>query len=377
MNEFALYIHYPFCIKRCHYCGFASAVYNRSQAVNYHKALLKEIAIQSRQQPWQDGTLRSIYFGGGTPSLMSSEAIIELLNVIRKSFTYPPEIEVTIEANPGASDRKRFNAFRKAGINRLSIGAQSFNDDELKLLGRIHSAKDIYTAVKKASSAGFNNISLDLIYGIPGQTVKSFLISVHRALDLNIQHLSTYALTIEEKTRFAQMINYGTLSQPDSDLAAEQYLELCKIMKQAGFYHYELTNFARPDYQSQHNWTYWRRIPYLGVGTAAHSFDGKRRFWNPRNTDQYIRRVNTPENGIEEELLTEYEELEEKVYLSLRTSDGLEMEIAQRISSSEAIEELLTNRFLKSRDNRLFVPEEKWLLLDEIVLKLLSSNKKF
>ncbi len=372
MSEFALYIHYPYCLSRCRYCGFASSVLDERQAERYRAALSRELTLRASQSPYNASRLRSIYFGGGTPSLMPAEYMKELLEGIRNSFDYPSDIEVTLETNPGVSKLDNLYAFRDAGVNRLSIGAQSFHDDELKFLGRIHSADDIKTTVKQARTAGFDNVSLDLIYGVPGQSVGSFITSVHRALYLDIDHLSTYALSIEKGTEFAKLIEGGKLSKPDPDFAAEQYTELCCVMRDAGFNHYELTNFARPRRQSHHNWTYWRRIHYLGIGTAVHSFDGVRRFWNTRDTTVYIDLINSVKTAVtDEETLLPEEVLEETIYLGLRTIDGLDRVIADKASDPEKIEELLSNDFLILQNGRLHIPEQRWLLLDEIALKLL------
>ncbi len=372
MSEFALYIHYPYCLSRCPYCGFASSVLDERQAERYRAALSCELTLRTSQSPWNESRLRSIYFGGGTPALMPAEYLKELLEGIRNRFDYPPDIEVTLETNPGVCKIDNIRAFRDAGVNRLSVGAQSFHDDELKFLGRIHSADDIDTAVKQARTAGFDNLSLDLIYGIPGQSVGSFITSVRHALDLEIVHLSTYALSIEKGTEFARLIEEGKLSKPDPDLAAEQYAELCCVMRDAGFDHYELTNFARPNRQSDHNWTYWRRIPYLGLGAAAHSFDGVSRCWNTRDTALYIDLIKSGKTAVtDEETLLPEEELEETVYLGLRTIDGLDEAVAGQVASPEILEELLSHEFLTLRNARLHIPEQRWLLLDEIALKLL------
>lgn len=374
MHDFALYIHYPFCLQRCYYCGFTTNVIDKAMAVRYHEALLTELNLRAEEQTWQDGKLRSIYFGGGTPALMTIDFLTRFLNRIRDCFVYPPNIEVTIETNPGINNSEILQAFHETGINRLSIGAQSFHDDELQLLGRIHRVDDIVRTVKIGRETGFDNISLDLIYGIPGQSVSSFVGSVSAVIDLGIKHLSAYILTIEKGTRFDHMIENGALMEPDSDLAADQYQELCRIMGKAGFKHYELTNFARKDRESRHNQTYWKRMPYLGLGTGAHTFYGNSRCWNLRKTIDYIDRLNSckiPQEG--RELLSLNEELEEQIYLSLRTSDGLDPELAQKASDSHILENLIIKGFMIIRNGRFRVPEEHWLLLDEIVLKLLSK----
>jgi oxygen-independent coproporphyrinogen-3 oxidase len=298
-----------------------------------------------------------------------------LFNKIRKYFNLMPEIEITIETNPGSGVNAKYSEFFKLGINRLSIGAQSFNDTELQALGRIHSANDIGDAVKAARKAGFSNISLDLLYGFPGQTAESFQISLQKALDLNPRHLSTYALSIENETHFARMVKNGSLSAPDPDQAADQYAMLIEVMKNAGYIHYELTNFAKPGFESTHNKTYWQRIPYLGIGTAAHSFDGQNRFWNMGSTDTYISKLNSDKSPIDNsELVTPSEQLEEQLYLGLRTTKGIDIQTSLKYYNQSVLNELVSTGFLIIQDSRYLVPEEHWLLLDEVVLRILSTS---
>jgi len=344
-------------------------------AEQYHTVLHHELELRGSEPPWRGGRLRSLYFGGGTPSLMPPERLVEMIDKIKRRFEFPQDIEITLEANPGAIDRDAFTSFRAVGVNRLSIGAQSFDDEELKFLGRIHSSQDVVDTVKSARSVGFDNLSLDIIYGLPGQTVDSFSSSIQRALDLGINHLSTYALTIESGTEFAHAVRIGRIETPDPDRAAEQYLALCKIMRDAGFDHYELTNFARPGHQSIHNWTYWRRLPYLGLGVSAHSFDGRKRWWNTRGIEQYgyyLDAGSLPLDG--EEMLNDTESQEEEVYLNLRADYGLKLESALILTSQATLDGLIQDDFLYLADEKLHVPEEKWLLLDEIVLRLLINQ---
>ncbi|MCF7811088.1 radical SAM family heme chaperone HemW [bacterium] len=375
MTKFALYIHYPFCIKRCNYCAFVSSVIDDKIANSYQKVLLTELKQKADEQPWRDGKIRSAYFGGGTPSLMPVDFIEILLNTISNSFCLTPETEITIETNPGSDVNDRFKEFFKLGINRLSIGAQSFNDDELKLLGRIHSTDDICDAVQAGREAGFENISLDLLYGIPGQTVNSFQTSLQKALDLNPTHLSTYALSIEDNTPFARMVKNGSLSAPDPDLAADQYSMLIDVMKNAGFNHYELTNYSKSGFESTHNKTYWQRTPYLGIGTAAHSFDGQKRFWNTNSIETYIRNLKSDKIPLNNtEFISPPEQIEEQLYLGLRTSAGLDVDFARKHFSKNTLRELVLDGFLNIQHRKYLVPEKKWLLLDEVVLKILSTS---
>lgn len=372
-NSIALYIHYPFCLSRCNYCSFITAVDTDNSAEKYRDALFKEIELRTEQPAWINREIHSIYLGGGTPALIPAEYLSKLLHLIRDKWKTTHDLEVTIETNPTSLEKTDLHELRRIGINRLSIGAQSFDPGELNLLGRRHSPQSIIDTVHQAREAGFTNISLDLLYGIPYQTVKRFRDNVTKAIGLEVNHLSTYALSIEKGTPFSAWITRGDLPYPDADTVSDQYMKLLAIMKEAGFEHYELTNFARPGYRSRHNCTYWERKPYLGLGCAAHSFDGSRRQWNSSVTSTYLQTLIQNRDPIEgSEILNEEEVFEEELYLSLRTSAGiLKTELISRIDQS-ALRELVEGGFLLLQDGRYHVPDIKWLLLDEIILRLLT-----
>ncbi len=337
--------------------------------------LLREVARRASEPPWRGGRITSIYFGGGTPSLMPPDFVRWFLGELRARWEVVDGLEITLEANPGTGDAERFREFRRAGINRLSIGAQSFNDRELRTLGRIHSAAEAQNAVHLARDAGFDNISLDLIYGIRGQSTASFADSVRRAVALGIEHLSTYALSIENGTPLAAAVGRGDEDPPDPDLAADQYAALCSVMREAGFDHYELTNFSLPGRCSRHNFAYWRRQPYLGIGSAAHSFDTQRRFCNQRRAEDYIAALEQGLDPVENcEILTPWDEFTERVYLALRTRDGLPGGFLKVAADPGAVGELLARGFLIRSHGTVRIPEERWLLLDEIVLRILPRT---
>ena len=392
---FSLYVHYPFCIHRCPYCGFATAVERKNDSERYRSRLLEELRRRAEEPPWQGGRVSSIYFGGGTPSLMPPEFCSSILQFVNSSIPEPthrltdpptnqnsairnPQSEITLEANPGTRDAANFSAFRQAGVNRLSIGAQSFHPSELRFLKRAHSVDDIGETVRMAREAGFNNVSLDLIYGVPGQTVDSFRNSVLRALDLGIDHLSTYTLSIEEGTPFASDVKEGKMPAPNPDFAADQYAILIDMMRDAGFEHYELTNYAKPDKWSRHNFAYWQRTPYLGLGLGAHSFDGRRRFWNSRDSNVYCETLTRGEYPIEGwEDLDEKQEEEEGIYLSLRTRAGIAEETASNLFNTVNMASLLEGGFIRRENGRFHIAESHWLLLDEIVLRLLRMPENW
>jgi len=344
---------------------------DRGEEERYKEALTSELTRYTITDARWRGEIATVYFGGGTPSLMNTDFISKLLYSLRTDPGIAPDAEITLEANPRSVDVPALKRLRAAGINRLSIGGQSFVPEELALLGRRHDPATIGGAVADAREAGFDNISLDLIYGLPGSTLDSFGHSLRSAFDLGIDHLSSYALSIEPGTPFARMTRSGKLPPLDPDLAADQYQLMTEIARDHGFIHYELTNFSRPGNWSRHNYSYWRRIPYLGVGPSAHSFDGSKRFWNCRGTDDYIARIRSGVSAIDgEELLTDEEIVREQVYLALRTMDGLPLDHAERHCSPDSLNELSASGFLELRNNRWHIPEAHWLLLDEIVLRL-------
>ncbi len=373
LNIFSIYLHYPFCRARCLYCAFATDTENQDISAEYRDLIFQEMETRSMQEPWEDGQVVSVYFGGGTPSLMPPEFPERIIARIGSFWELQTNAEITIETNPGIIDTNRYAEFFRIGINRLSIGAQSFHDSELRTLGRIHSVEEIYKTVDIARKAGFKNISLDLIYGIPGQTIESVLESTKRVIDLGVEHLSTYSLSIERDTPFEMMANMGHLKLPDQDLVADEYAAICEEMNRAGFEHYELTNFACPGKSSIHNRIYWQRKPYLGLGTGSHSYDGKNRFWNPSDTGEYLSCIRENIDPVyESEKLTDSQIAEEIIYLSLRTDDGLDMDYAYRKCDNEAIKEFLHTGILELREDRFYVVEKHWLLLDEIVACLLQ-----
>lgn len=387
MTRFALYIHYPFCSSKCPYCGFASEVETDNSSEFYFERTLDELKHKSQQKPWRGGELLSIYIGGGTPSLMSESQVDRLIGEVRQCFKLTDDIEITLEANPGSVEANKFTEFRHSGINRLSIGAQSFQPDELKMLGRRHSVGDIRQSVNKGREAGFDNISLDLIYALPQregytrQSAASFAESVRQAVALDIDHLSAYTLTIEQNTPFETFVRSGTLSSPDPDQAAEHYETLVEIMSEAGYEHYELTNFAKPGRHSRHNCAYWNRTPYLGIGLGSHSFDGERRSWNSRDLAKYIATPAStadPADGFE--TISHRQAIEEEIYLSLRLSGGLKVtELIEREATQiqDNIANLTKAGFLLEQNGGWRIPESRWLLLDEIVLRLLEvSNNR-
>lgn len=288
-SPIALYVHIPFCETKCPYCDFNTYAAIEPLMPAYADALQTEIALWGALLDSPE--VHSVFFGGGTPSYLPAEHIQRAMRTIRSAFHLQPDAEVTLEANPGDFTARKLDAYLSCGVNRLSIGVQSFDDDLLKILGRRHTANDATDAYRMASTAGFRNISIDLMYGLPRQRLEQWQCTLGKALELAPPHISMYCLTLEGGTPMEQWTAQGKLPEPDADLAADMYTTAQSHMAQAGYRHYEISNWAQPNMLSRHNLTYWRNEPYLGVGPGAHSYLCKRRFFNIKSPREYTRRM--------------------------------------------------------------------------------------
>jgi oxygen-independent coproporphyrinogen III oxidase len=321
-----LYLHIPFCLQKCPYCAFVSKQAAHGEIDIYVERLLQEMRLAAgRYQTSQP--LKSVYLGGGTPSLLSPQQISQLMQQTEKLFGIDCHAEITMEVNPGTIDEERLAGFRQAGINRLSIGVQSFDPDMLKLLGRVHSADQARNAFAAARSAGFNNIGIDLIHSLPGQSMAMWQKELQQAIQLAPQHLSIYGLTIEEETPFAATYQSEDLL-PDEDSSADMYEAADKVLTAAGYEHYEIANYARPGFRSQHNSGYWQRDGYLGLGAGAHSFlrcgEYGIRFGNSTYIDQYCKDISTGKLSHQDlHELNREDAMAEFMFLGLRMSDGV------------------------------------------------------
>ncbi len=325
----SLYIHIPFCASKCPYCDFFSQVGSQLDIDEYIRLLILNIDVFEDNKS-QISPLQTIFFGGGTPSLLSAQQVEKTLNQLGKIFGFTDDIEISLEANPGTVDLKKLQGFRHAGVNRLSLGIQSINDQNLQLLGRIHTAAQGRQSVDAARKAGFENLSLDLIFALPGQNLRNLQQEIAALLDLSPEHISLYGLSFEEGTSFFSRLQSGELSPCDEDIYAEQYLMLHEQLSVAGFEHYEISNFALSDRRCRHNQVYWQRESCLAIGAGAHSFNdhgwGER--WHiPANLQNYSESLLQGNNPAE--LLETYLQqsaMREFVYLALRTRDGIDME---------------------------------------------------
>ena len=323
----SLYLHIPFCLAKCSYCDFASYVLPESWHTPYIAALESEVCDVGAG--WQRPTLKTLYIGGGTPTVLSSAQLRSLIAASGRAFLLAPDAEITVEANPGTVTDASLEGLRQAGANRLSLGVQSFQPPHLQLLGRIHTAAQARGAVALARAVGFANLNLDLIYGLPGQTLDQWQADLHEALALAPEHLSLYALTIEEDTPLAARITCGETPTPDADLAAEMYEIAQSVLADAGYVHYEISNWARSragdgDYRCRHNLTYWHNEPYAGCGVAAHSWLLGRRRANVRGLQEYIQRLRQGQDPVaEEEAIGSDLERAESMILGLRLLEGV------------------------------------------------------
>ncbi|MGE5603844.1 MAG: radical SAM family heme chaperone HemW [Nitrososphaerales archaeon] len=288
-SPLALYLHIPFCAVRCHYCDFNTYAHLDALFEPYASALGEEVRRAGERQAFRVPT---VFLGGGTPTVLPPRLLEQILRATKDAFRLDPDAEITSEANPGTTDAELFAAMRSMGVNRLSMGVQSFDDAELSWLGRMHSAAEAETAYDAARRAGFDNINLDFMFGLPGQSLETWSRTLDRALALAPDHISLYSLTVEHGTPLHDAVRRGVQAPPDEDKAADFYLLASDRLAAAGYEQYEISNWSRPGLACRHNLVYWHHEPYLGFGPGAHSFDGRRRWWNVRPVPQYIQRMN-------------------------------------------------------------------------------------
>jgi oxygen-independent coproporphyrinogen III oxidase len=324
-----IYIHVPFCVKRCRYCDFYSQT-DLALRGRFTDALLREIALAP-----DPGAADSIYFGGGTPSLLDPSRVARIIQSLRARFSIRPDTEITLEVNPGTADRVRLSAFKAAGVNRLNLGIQSFDDDNLVFLGRIHTASEAVRAIDAARAAGFDNLGLDLIYGLPGQTAADLRQDLEKAAAFNPEHLSAYLLTYEKGTLLDRDRMRGAVVPLPENPTADLFLLARELLETRGYAQYEISNFSRSgNYRSRHNCKYWTFAPYLGLGPAAHAYLEPVRSWNHRDLAAYLADLDRGRLPIsEKETLTAHQQMIEAVYLGLRQTRGISIpDFKQRFS---------------------------------------------
>ncbi len=368
-----LYIHVPFCISKCPYCGFYS-ITDLSLIRKYLSALRLEMDLVNNPPELFD----TVYIGGGTPSVLSSRQIEELLYSVHDFFRIAGHAEATIEMNPADTTSNLLRAVWRGGINRLSIGVQSFNDAVLSFLGRRHRSAEAIAAIEAGRKAGFDNISIDLIYGIPGQDTRSWLETLKQAVALKPDHLSCYELTVENPTPFGRDVRTGHIVLPDETVKTTLFFRTAEFLEKHGYRQYEVSNFARPGRESRHNQKYWEHVPYLGLGPSAHSFSGYERRWNVRSVHSYIEQLECGILPLEGREMLDLEEIRtETLFLGLRTTNGIPLGDFRSRFGSDLLKEkrgiidfLAANGFLTIHDGALLPTRKGLAVADSLALAL-------
>ncbi len=374
MTELACYIHIPFCMHKCIYCDFYSII-KFDNVENYVNALLKEINYYSNQLN-NKYKLKTIFFGGGTPSILEPKNISLILDTLHKNFLIDSDIEITLEANPGTLNKQKLKEIKSCGVNRLSVGVQSFNKNDLNYLTRIHSAKQAKTIIENAYNIGFTNLSLDLIFNLPKQTKKKWLKNLKTAISLPISHISAYSLIVEPGTILNKHVLDGKVKINDEDYDADLYQLTIDFLENAGFYQYEVSNFAKPGFQSEHNKFYWEYKDYLGLGPSAHSFIDGIRWHNYSSLNYYLMNINQKGEAKKSvEILTQKQKTEELIITGLRAT-GINLKKLHNISTTWFNDNLKTLKFLENKGyititaDTIKLTKAGYPLCDEILLNL-------
>jgi oxygen-independent coproporphyrinogen III oxidase len=361
-----IYIHIPFCRQKCHYCNFFSVATTRGRE-EFLEALLKEISV--RKDYIVEEEVGTVYFGGGTPSLLTSEDLKRIFGALQSNYRISDDVEITLEANPDDISPEWVRNLKDTPVNRLSIGVQSFYDEDLHYLNRVHTAGQAASAIELARGAGYENLTIDLIYGIPGLSREKWRKNLETFFSLSIPHLSAYALTVETKTALHHLIEKKKMPGPDEMESVEHFRLLQKMTREHGFVHYEISNFSLPGRYSRHNSIYWLGGNYLGLGPSAHSFNGRSRQWNVSGLNEYIRQAGFPEKISEVEYLSPDQRYNEYVMTSLRTMWGCDPDHILNIFGKER-----RDYFLKEAGQ--FVARN-WLVFDNNAFYLTDEGKLF
>ena len=377
-----IYIHIPFCKQACYYCNFhfSTSITKKNEMI---ASLVREIEIRSLSSEKEisvissEENIETIYFGGGTPSLISGNDINFIIEAIKRNFKISENPEITLEANPDDITLEKLKDWKNAGINRLSIGIQSFTERDLRWMNRAHDASQALNCIQLARSAGFQNFSIDLIFGTPGLSDEEWEKNIQTVIDLDVPHIACYALTVEPKTILNKMIQSKKKENINTDIQAEQYLTLMKLMNGAGYEHYEISNFAKPGFRSRHNSSYWQGKNYIGIGPSAHSYNGEMRLWNKANNAIYIKSINENIIPFEKENLTQSQILNEYIMTSLRTIGGMDLDfiennfsIEQRQRIENVIKKEVENEKISFRNNKIILTNAGKLFADGIAVKL-------
>ncbi|MGB4397911.1 MAG: radical SAM family heme chaperone HemW [Daejeonella sp.] len=361
-----IYLHIPFCKKACHYCDFhfsTSPVY-KNQMVN---ALRREILL--RKDYTGSEQIETIYFGGGTPSVLSADELGMLIHEITEHYPVSAYAEITLEANPDDLNPQKVKEFRQLPINRFSIGVQSFFEEDLKWMNRAHTASEGYSSIKRIQDAGFENITVDLIYGYPLLSGEKWKYNIRELIGLQVPHISSYSMTVEPATALASFINKGVQKPMNEVQSARQFEMLIDELQNAGFEHYEISNFAKPGWHSRHNSNYWEGVNYMGIGPSSHSFNGESRQWNISNNSKYIAALEGNKIPFEMETLTVENRINEYIMTSLRTSKGMDLNLI-----SERFHSDYSSKIIEAMEPFL---DKKWAIIEDHKVKLTREGKLF
>lgn len=329
MRDLGIYIHIPFCIKKCYYCDFISYSNQEEKIEKYIDALVKEIELESKKYEKEEYEISTIYLGGGTPSYLDSLYIKKILHIIKENYNIDKDVEITIEVNPGTVNEEKLKDYINIGINRISIGLQSTNNEILKTIGRIHKYKEFLDCYKQARSVGFKNINVDLMLALPNQSLEDLDETLNKIIQLNPEHISLYSLIIEENTPIEKMISKKEISLPDEEIERKMYWNSKNKLEENNYIHYEISNFAKKGYESKHNTNCWKQKEYLGFGVAAHSYFENKRYCNTKSIEEYCK--NSKEGNLEKnrticEIQTEEEKQKEYMLLGLRMLEGVNVQ---------------------------------------------------
>ncbi len=373
-----LYIHIPYCLSRCHYCDFNTYRFDAGEADRYLEGLAREIDRWGAMEAVRDRRVGSIFFGGGTPSILEAPQIVGILDRCREAFELEEDVEVSLEANPGTVDLAKLRAIRTGGVDRLSFGVQAVQDRLLTRIGRAHTADEAEQAFRMARTAGFTNINLDLMFGLPDQSLDDWAESLRWAMRLSPEHLSTYGLILEEGTRFHHEHRAGALGLPDEETEAAMYRMTMHLLGAAGYEQYEISNFSRPGFRCRHNLVYWEHREYLGLGAGAHSYFGGRRFYNERLPAAYLRAIlerGTAVAGGEQ--LSPEALRSERLMLGLRLRAGIDLHTFKEtlgiedLRDSHTVAHLVDDGFLGVKHGRLQITDSGLLVANELIAQLL------
>lgn len=370
-----IYLHIPFCKQKCSYCNFHFSTSLRGKE-EMLQAIKKELFL--RKDELDNKVLKSLYFGGGTPSVLTGDEIKGLIDEVLRYYSFSDDIEITLEANPDDLDGIFVKELSSTAINRLSIGTQSFFDDDLRLMNRAHNASEADASIKRAQDYGFENLSIDLIYGSPTSSLTMWKENLNRSVALQVPHISSYALTVEPKTALENWVRTQKITAPAEEEQNEEFHYMCSFLKENGFEHYEISNFAKPGFHSRHNAAYWKYKPYLGIGPSAHSYNGlNRRSWNVANNVLYIKNLEAGILPAEAEHLQEKDRFNEMLMIGLRTVWGVDLHRLNRNFSPEILQGFdqdvagkISEGILRIEKDHLLIPEEHWFMADGIASDL-------